>query len=217
MVVKYFFGDPRAHLLFYFKFIEIVMALVILLFATYGGAIGLGADPHVRDNEMDLIGPIPWGTNYSEMAYGHIVTGGFLLILLVVTVGLFLGETPFVMLFQFNFLGFIMYIVLGAITYSSWTKSESAIVRYRNLTGVAPSWRKPYPPLVLALMCIFIAIVFLVDSMIVVLYGLGNTGRKKVRFNSEARQASAPPTIRSKLKVPDGTDMKDLSKSSFTE
>ena len=189
------------------KFIEVILAVIVLMLTFYAAGKHLGSDPTVRFKDLERIGTLPWGSTYRQHNFGIFVVVGYLFILLVLLFGLLVNEQPLVVLSAFNSLGAVFYFALALLQYYTWSDPDRKI-EYRDLIGVSPEWREPFLPHVQAAIAFLLGLVLFVDSIIVMVAAFRTRTKKVVRFdsssfcNSKQGDITSVSSIQNRIQVP---------------
>ena len=181
-----------------FKGLELVLAIIILLFTQFGGGIHLGADPPATDSPTGRVGSIYIGNSFAEKELGIVVIDGYTLILCILILSFTFGERPFVTNFLFNTMGFIFYLAIAIIQFTTWL-DPAQVRRYREEHGVSPTWEKPPFPIYQAILALFLGFFLLLDAIHSLVYIIMNVDDTGLETGSPVDQDQS--FLQSKLEV----------------
>ena len=170
-----------------FKALELVLAIIILLFTQFGGGIHLGANPPATDSPTGRVGSIYIGNSFAEKELGIFVIDGYTFIICILILSFTSGETPFVTNFLFNAMGFVFYFAIAIIQVNTW-QDPGQEIRYREEHGVSPTWGKPPFPIYQAILALFLGLVLLLDAIHSLVYLIMNMEDTRLENSSPVDQ-----------------------------
>jgi hypothetical protein len=181
-----------------FKGLELVLAIIVLLFTQFGGGIHLGADPPATDSSAGRVGSIYIGNSFAEKELGIFVIDGYTFIICILILAFTFGERPFVTNFLFNSMGFIFYLAISIIQFITW-KDPGKDIRYRVEYGAGPTWDNPPFPIYQAILTLFLGIVLFLDAIHSLMYTVMNMKDTGLEVNSSVGEDKS--FLQAKLEV----------------
>ena len=133
-----------------------------------------------------------------EKELGVVVIDGYTLILCILILAFTFGERPFVTNFLFNTMGFIFYLAIAIIQFTTWL-DPAQVRRYREEHGVSPTWEKPPFPIYQAILALFLGFFLLLDAIHSLVYIIMNVEDTGLETGSPVDQDQS--FLQSKLEV----------------